>query len=291
MARERFLIKDESWASRFRPNFNQFIIATLEYSRPVIKFPLPPSRTSNHALLLLTAGQLNVTVGHHAYTLLPQDLVVVPALQIFSLVDFPEDATGFMCFFSQELLIPAINDTDFSFLKLTSTPLIPLSDARTGYITNILNRLIIEYNENGADKPDLIRSYLLALLIEINRAYVSKPAAKTDAGDRLVQRFMDLLTVQVREKRMVSHYADQLNVSPNHLNKVVKTQTGQSPSVWIDERIVLETKVLLYQSNLTVAQIAAEMGFDDQSSFGKLFKKYTQLSPTDFRKKIDLNQL
>ncbi|AKD55958.1 helix-turn-helix domain-containing protein [Spirosoma radiotolerans] len=291
MARERFLIQDESWTSRFKPNFNQFIISSLEYGRPVIKLPLPPSRTSNHALFLVTAGQLTATVGQHSYTLAAQDVLMVPAMQIFSLIDIPENARGFMCFFSNELVLNSASDVDFDFLKLTSQPRIPLSIQQTGFITNILDRLTIDYYENGADKTDLIRPYLAALLIEINRVYVSKAPAKIDAGDRLVQRFMDLLTESVREKRLVSQYADQLNVSPNHLNKVVKAHTGQSPSVWIDERIVLETKVLLFQSNLTVAQIALEMGFDDQSSFGKLFRKYTHLSPTDFRKMIALDQL
>ncbi len=88
---------------------------------------------------------------------------------------------------------------------------------------------------------------------------------------------------QVRGNRSVNHYANQLNVSPNHLNKVIKSRTRKSPSVWIDERVVLEAKVLLFQSGLTVAQIADEMGFSDQSTFGKLFRKYAGVSPTDFR--------
>jgi len=173
---------------------------------------------------------------------------------------------------------------------LTGNPLVSLSAQQTKFINNVFDRLTIDYTENGSTKTDLIRPYLAALLIEINRAYVGTMASKTDAGDRLVQRFMDLLTTQVRGNRLVSHYADQLNVSPNHLNKVIKVRTEKSPSVWIDERIVLEAKVLLFQSSLTVAQIADELGFDDQSNFGKLFRKYTQVSPTDFRKMIDSDQ-
>lgn len=283
MARERFLIRNESWADRFKANFNQFIIARLEESWPVIKLPLPPSRTSNHALILVTEGCAELTVGHHAYRVSAQELIIVPALQIFTIQSIQEDAVGFMCFFSQELLLSATTDVDFDFLKLTGHPLVSLSERQMKHIGTIFDRLTLEYAENGAAKADLIRPYLAALLAEINRAYVGTLPAKTDAGDRLAQRFMDLLTTQVRENRFVSHYADHLNVSPNHLNKVVKHRTGQSPSAWIDERVVLEAKVLLFQSDLTIAQIAHELGFEDQSSFGKLFRKYTHLSPTDFR--------
>ena len=283
MARERFLMPDNSWDDRFKTNYNQFIVSRLEESWQVIKLPLPPSRTSNHVLILVIAGRVDMTVGHQGYTLSVNDLIIVPALQIFTIHAIREDSVGFMCFFSRELLLSAGNDADFDFLKLTGNPLVSLSARQMTYITNIFGRLTSEYTENGAAKMDLIRPYLSALLAEINRAYVGTMTAKTGAGDRLVQQFMDLLTTQVRVNRLVSHYASQLNVSPNHLNKVVKSRTGKSPSIWIDERIILETKVLLFQSNLTVAQIADEMGFSDQSHFGKLFRKYAGASPTDFR--------
>ncbi|GAB3995962.1 helix-turn-helix transcriptional regulator [Spirosoma daeguense] len=283
MARDRFLIKDATWGERFRDNFNQFIIAPLEYSRPVIKLPLPPSRTSNHALIMVESGRVDITIGQQAYTLTSQELVIVPALQIFTIHSIREDTIGFMSFISQELLLTTSGESDFEFLKLTGNPHVTLPDAQTQYVKNIFSRLAVDYQESGASRTDLIRPYLLALFAEVNRVYIGTITAKTDAGDRLVQRFMDLLTTRIRETRSASQFADWLNVSPNHLNKVVKNRTGKSPSVWIDERVVLEAKVLLFQSDLTITQIAQEMGFIDQSTFGKVFRKYARVSPTIFR--------
>ncbi|GAB4031948.1 helix-turn-helix domain-containing protein [Spirosoma jeollabukense] len=284
MARDRFLIQDDSWEDRFRPDFNQFIIAPLAYARPVIKLPLPPGRTSNHVLFLVTHGQIEMTIGHTAYTLSANELVVIPAAQIFSLATIQEDTTGFMCFFSNELYLSAVGEKEPDFMKLTSNPLISLTDTQTGHVGAVCARLTVEYTENGATQTDLIRPYLLALLSEINRAYIGSSSAKLDAGARLVQQFMDVVSKHVRQQRLVTDYASQLNVTPNHLNKVVKARTGKSPSVWIDERIVLEAKVLLFQSTLTVAQVAAELGFDDQSNFGKVFRRYARVSPTAFRR-------
>ena len=283
LARERFLLRDESWEMRFRPDFNQFIISTFEYARPVIKLPIPPARTENHALFLITDGEVGLTIGHQAYVLTAGDLVIIPALQIFSLMAIRDDTTGFMCFLSYDMLLSATNDIEFDFLKLTSNSLIALSVVQIGFLTNIFDRLLIEYTESGASRTDLIRPYLLALLTEINRVYVGKVPAQIDAGDRLVQRFMTLLTKHIRQTHGVAQYAELLNVSPNHLNKVIKAQTGQSPSVWIDERRVLEAKVWLFQSTLSIGAIAAELGFGDQSSFGKLFRKYAHVSPSHFR--------
>ncbi len=172
MARERFLIKDASWEDRFKANFNQFIVSRLEESWPVIKLPLPPSRTSNHALILLTDGRVDVTVGHQAYTLSVNDLVIIPALQIFTIHAIRDDSVGFMCFFNPDLLLSKGSDVDFDFLKLTGNPLVSLSAPQTTYVTTIFERLTVEYTENGSVKTDLIRPYLSALLVEINRAYV-----------------------------------------------------------------------------------------------------------------------
>ncbi|GAB3949061.1 hypothetical protein GCM10028805_24800 [Spirosoma harenae] len=283
MSQDLFLIRDASWEERFKENFNQFIIGPLETSWQVIRLPLPPSRTSNYALIFVTAGYVDLSVGHQTYLIQPQSLVIVPALQIFAIQTISTDSVGYISFFSQELVRSAVGETDFAFLKLTGNPHVTLTPQQTTFVGNLLSRLTIDYTENGAAKTDVIPAYLLALLVEINRAYVGTLPTKTDAGERLVQRFMDLLATQIRQSKVTTAYAEQLNVSPNHLNKVLKSRTGKSPSVWIDERIVLETKVLLFQSDLPIAQIAHQMGFDDLSSFGKLFRKYTLMSPTEFR--------
>lgn len=290
IARERFLVRDDQWEQRFRPDFDQFIIASLTFARPVIKLPVPAARTGNHAFFLLTAGTLDLTVGHQAYTMQPQQLAVIPAMQIFSIPAISDTATGYMCFVDRDRLANATHNRPYDFLKLTSQPLISLTDAQTGFIDALLSRLALEYHESGASRSDLIGPYLQALLAEINRAYTGTLPTQTDAGDRLVQGFMDLLNAPDNRRIRVSDYADCLNVSPNHLNKVVKARTQQSPSVWIDRRRVLEAKVLLYQSALTVGQIAAELGFADQSTFGKLFRRYAQTSPAAFRKMIDGDQ-
>lgn len=78
-----------------------------------------------------------------------------------------------------------------------------------------------------------------------------------------------------------------MHVSPNHLNKAVKAATAKSPTKWIDEAIVLESKVLLYQSHRSISDIAAEVGLQDPSYFARLFKKYEGITPQTFRKRIE----
>ena len=78
-----------------------------------------------------------------------------------------------------------------------------------------------------------------------------------------------------------------LNVTPNHLNKSIKSVTGKSPTKWIDETILLEAKYLLYQTNLTINEIAMQVGHYDQSYFSRIFKKHEGLTPIEYRKLIE----
>ena len=277
-ARDRFLVRDDQWDERFKPGFDQFIIASFAYARPVIKLPVPPARTGNHALFLVEGGAVELTIGHHAHTLGAGSLVLIPAMQIFAINDIRADTAGYMCFFSADMLLTAADTT--------GTRLV-LSPTQLSFLLPLFGRLLIEYAESGGSRTDLIRPYLRVILAELDRIRASTATPPIDAGDRLVQGFMGLLDKHSREKSQVNQYADLLSISPNHLNKIVKARTGQSPSVWIDKRRVLEAKVLLYQSALSIGQIAAELGFSDQANFGKVFRRHAAVSPSAFRKLID----
>lgn len=86
-----------------------------------------------------------------------------------------------------------------------------------------------------------------------------------------------------RTHKLVTDYAGMLNISPNHLNKIIKIGTQKSPSVWIDEAIITEARVLLIQTNLTVSEIAHSIGLEDPSYFSRLFKRYQGITPSAYR--------
>lgn len=74
-----------------------------------------------------------------------------------------------------------------------------------------------------------------------------------------------------------------MEVTPKHLSRTVKAQTGYTAVEWIERFVILEAKVLLKSSNLNIQQIADELNFPSQSFFGKYFKKFTGMSPKEFR--------
>lgn len=99
-----------------------------------------------------------------------------------------------------------------------------------------------------------------------------------------VQDFMKLVHEHFHRERSVGFYADKLFISPKYLSLIIKEVTGKSAAAWIDECVILEAKNLLKFSGKNVQQIAYELNFNNQSSFGKYFKHLTGMSPTQFQR-------
>lgn len=99
----------------------------------------------------------------------------------------------------------------------------------------------------------------------------------------MASRFLSLVQTNFRKERFLDFYASKLEVTPKHLSRTVKNQTGFTAVEWIERFVILEAKVLLKSSNLNIQQIADELNFPSQSFFGKYFKKYAGMSPKEFR--------
>ena len=85
----------------------------------------------------------------------------------------------------------------------------------------------------------------------------------------------------------VQYIADQLNVSPNYLSDLLKVLTGQSTQQHIHDKLIEKAKERLSTTDLSVSEIAYELGFEHSQSFSKLFKTKTNLSPSKFRQSFN----
>ena len=101
--------------------------------------------------------------------------------------------------------------------------------------------------------------------------------------ERLMQRFLAEVRTHYKQERRVIYYAERLHITTGYLSTLVHRVSGKSPSDWINDFVVMEAKVLLKSSTLTVQQIAHELNFPSQSFFGKYFKRLVGLSPKEYR--------
>lgn len=129
-------------------------------------------------------------------------------------------------------------------------------------------------------------SLLVALFVQIARisrsANDTAEAPRTRKADQ-IERFRELLDQHCRERLPVEHYAAALGVTAGQLTRVCREVMGMSTLDAINARAVHEAQRELVYSTLTIKQVAAELGFDDEAYFGRFFKKQTGLRPTEFR--------
>ncbi|MES2517731.1 MAG: AraC family transcriptional regulator [Bacteroidota bacterium] len=290
--RDKFIKPEGNLDNLLKLDFGKFFIVKVEDLIRLIKLPVPPSRATTHSFIYLTEGEANMTIGSQSYKIIKDECLIVPAGQVYSFAKHDINK-GYLCNFHNDIIIGKFGKSEllkeFEFLNIWANPCIKLNLQSSGFVCQLLERIFIDYTQNGLGNIDIIQSYFIALLCEINLAYKPLLNSSQTTSITLTNAFKELLFKHIKSKHLVSEYASLLNVSPNHLNKVIKKITGKSPTTWIDESIVLEAKVLLFQTSLSINDIAAEIGIYDQSYFSRLFKKYENTSPVKFRKMIEIS--
>ena len=154
---------------------------------------------------------------------------------------------------------------------------------------------MFEYISNDLQsdaKTDLITSlftFFMSVIYETTKHTLPSDKPKTSMTKHsLISRFGKLLRVHIREDHRVSYYADQLFVTPKYLTQVVKSTIGITPKDIIDRMLALESLQLLKHTNHTIQQISGQLGFPDQSYFGRFFKRMFNISPIQFRQNPDM---
>jgi AraC-like DNA-binding protein len=83
--------------------------------------------------------------------------------------------------------------------------------------------------------------------------------------------------------RSVSDYASKLAVSPKHLSKIIKHESGKNPSDFIDEMLLMEVQCMLRYTDLSIAEISYQLDFADPSHLTKFFKNHVGITPIQYR--------
>lgn len=102
----------------------------------------------------------------------------------------------------------------------------------------------------------------------------------------ITNRFFQLIEEKYKDDRKVENYAEQIGITPKHLAFVIKKATGKYPSEWLDNYVLLESKRMLRNTDLSIQEISYCLNFSTPSHFGKFFKSRSGLTPKKFRDRI-----
>jgi AraC-like DNA-binding protein len=166
-----------------------------------------------------------------------------------------------------------------------------LSEKEEAVMNNIIENIQQEYHSN-IDKfsQDIIIAQLEVLFNYADRFYHRQFLTRKITNHQILGRMEDILTDYFKRDDLVNIglpsvqlIAEKLNVSPNYLSGLLKVLTGQSTQQHIHNKLIETAKEKLSLTDLSVSEIAYELGFEHPQSFSKLFKTKTNSSPSEFR--------
>ena len=170
-----------------------------------------------------------------------------------------------------------------------------LSEKEEATINNIIQNIQQEYHSD-IDKfsKQIIISQIESLLSYSERFYNRQFITREKSNHQILEHLEKILTDYFKTDDLVSkglptvqYIADKLNVSPKYLSSLLKVLTGQSTQQYIHDKLIEKAKEKLSTTNLSVSEIAYELGFEHSQSFSKLFKKKTNVSPLKFRQSFN----
>ncbi|MCB0098138.1 MAG: helix-turn-helix transcriptional regulator, partial [Caldilineaceae bacterium] len=170
-----------------------------------------------------------------------------------------------------------------------------LSEKEETTIINLFQTIQQEYQSNiDAFSQSIIIAQIELLLTYCERFYQRQFITRKIANHQILDRLEALLddyfdSVDLLEKGLptVHAIAEALAVSPNYLSGLLKVLTGQSTQQHIHDKVIAKAKERLSTTELSVSEIAYELGFQHAQSFSKLFKSKTDLSPLEFRRSFN----
>lgn len=155
-------------------------------------------------------------------------------------------------------------------------------------LNNITTLIFSELGAPDDYSQDIVLNLLHLFLLESRRIFdrqydEPRETEPDETPDATIIRFKQLIEENYTELKNVSPYAEMLHISATCLNELSKRTTGITAGELIRDRVIDETKRLLYSTNRSGKEIAFQLGFDDPAYFSRFFRKYTRLTLKEFR--------
>jgi AraC-like DNA-binding protein len=247
-----------------------------------------PHRTGYYGIGLCIRGEARLVANLETYTISPGCLIAMSPHIVKQWQSKSPDFETTAVLFTNNFFNPEDDSVKakFQFFQSIAKNIFPLSQPQAGQIRASLAFIHQKYAVDYTHRNDIIKELIQALLFEVASLYEQFDRSITSVqtrGQALVKAFKNLVTLHYAKERAVTFYAGQLFITSRHLTETVREVTGRTPGEWIAEAVILESKVLLLDLNVTIAQIADQLSFPDASTFGKYFKNITGMSPGQYR--------
>lgn len=215
--------------------------------------------------------------------------------QAVELKNIKLEGSGFTIMFHPDFLIgEPLHQVikKYSFFDYETYEALHISPREEEIMWELFRKIETEYNNNQDDySKEIILGHIEAILRYSQRFYKRQFQNRNELTGKVISRFNQAIqqyfendTLQVSGLPTVSAIAEQLKMSPSYLSDLLRQETGKPAIDHIHSYLISEAKNLLIGADLTVAQIAYQLGFENPPYFSRLFRKETGLSPVAYRK-------
>jgi AraC-like DNA-binding protein len=250
---------------------------------------LIPHRKDYYLFVLVKSGSNRHWIDFMPYTI-KADTFYFTVPQQVHLKEHAGPMEGLMASFTDEFLqleenrvlrqLPIIENPSAAHELL-------LSKKDVVFVEDTMRKMLDEFKTDGSWRNQMLTSWLRVLVIYLSRLYneqFSETCLTTSYC--LLKSFQALIGEHYTTQHDVAAYAEKLNITPGHLTEVIKLQSGKTAITHIHERLIVEAKRRLLHTELSVKQIADELGFEDAAYFNRFFKRLTEATPINYRQQI-----
>lgn len=284
------------YSSEFSSFGSDYLFSRITESAPFTRLEEGPVRVNGLTIILILSGRIEIDVNLSTYALGPNSVLVAGSDCLLHIREADwKDMDACLFVISPDFIrdinldINLMNSVRFS---PSESPMLMLDDEEMTLMRRYFDLIHFNtlHNTDAIYVKGISRSLIAAAVYQLMQFKVKRadlePKAdrKHSRRSNYVKEFMYLIHEHHRRERSVAFYAGKLFISPKYLSLLIKEATGRSAAEWIDEFVILEAKNLLRFSGKNVQQIAYELNFSNQSSFGKYFKHITGMSPTEYQR-------
>lgn len=253
-----------------------------------VKRVFPPYfRTAMPVCIFLKKGYLRGRCNLMDIEAMAPCMSILLPNQILEFTESSEDLEGMVVLMSERFTDRLNIKVDFDLMQtFQSQRVIPLNEEALATMLQFCE--MVKRLSQFPDHP-----FLMETAVNLTRAFFfgagyffhQRPETVTHSrGEQLVDRFLKLVQMHCRQERQLDFYAQELCISSKYLAATVKTVTGKTAGDWIEDYVMLEAKAMLTNTDMTISQISDHLHFPDTSTFGKYFRRHTDLSPKEFKK-------
>ena len=210
---------------------------------------------------------------------------------------FKTKPEGFIFFHSQEFYnLKFLDHTLQSFPFFYSNqnpPLLELSTKKMNVLKLKFEEMYTEYLQKNLLRELKIINIINNIYIELARTYTANINIEKLVSpyySLILENLEVLINTHFYKEKFPKFYANELNITTKHLNRVVKKAINKTTNQLISERIILESKRLIIHSENNLANISDTLQFSDYAYFSRFFKLNTGFTPMNFRKKYSFSK-